>query len=68
VAVERDVVAVIGGGEGQHGVPVTIGGDGFLVGEGHTAGATGVNQDDSAIHFRRKDHPVAVNQDTPLAP
>ena len=60
MAVERDVVAVIGGGEGQHGVPVTIGGDGFLVGEGHTPGATGVNQDDSAIHFRRKDYPDAV--------
>ena len=65
VAVEGDVVAVIGGSEGQHGVPVAIGGDGSLVGEGHTACATGVNQDDSAIHFRRKDHPVAVNQDTP---
>ncbi len=64
VAVEGDVVAVIGGSEGQHGVPVAIGGDGSLVGEGHTACATGVNQDDSAIHFRRKDHPVAVNQDT----
>ncbi len=65
MAVERDVVAVIGGGEGQHGVPVTIGGDGFLVGEGHTPGATGVNQDDSAIHFRRKDYPAAVNQNAP---
>ncbi len=26
---------------------------------------TGVNQDDSAIHFRRKDYPVAVNQNAP---
>ena len=32
-----------------------------------TACATGVNQDDSAIHFRRKDHPMAAEQLEKLA-
>lgn len=62
MVVERDVVVVIGGGEGQYGVFVIIGGDGFLVGEGYIFGVIGVNQDDSVIYFWCKDYFVVVNQ------
>ncbi len=52
---------MIGGGEGQHGVPVTIGGDGFLVGEGHTA-APPASIRTTAPFISGVKTPVAVNQ------